>query len=272
MKLKNYKTFIADPVIYGIQNIITNKWYIGSCKNFRLRVRRHYYYLRINAHHSEKLQRSWNKYGEDSFEIIILKQCNNYTSEQLLNEEEIFIKQYDSYQNGYNMTNKCTNYVLFKLTDKQKEKFIETRRKKVTVIDGKTGKLLETLNSLTEVSKKYNVSTTNISKCCKGKFKQIKGLVFVYAENYDPKYNYKNSGHGKGVPKSDKHKLKMRFGNKQSRVVYKYDLNKNLIATYISRAEAERENSFKKEGLRYNLDKNLNGFIYSEIKYEKDIV
>ena len=52
----------------------------------------------------------------------------------------------------------------------------------------------------------------------------------------------------------------------------KYDLNKNLIAEYPSRSEAERQNGFKKEGLRYKLDKNLNGFIYSETKYEKDIV
>ena len=79
MKFKDYKNFVTDSVIYGIQNSITNKWYIGSCVNFHDRMRRHYYHLRHNIHHSNKLQRSWNKHGEDIFNIQILKTCTNYT-------------------------------------------------------------------------------------------------------------------------------------------------------------------------------------------------
>ena len=38
MKFKDYKNFVTDSVIYGIQNSITNKWYIGSCVNFHNRM------------------------------------------------------------------------------------------------------------------------------------------------------------------------------------------------------------------------------------------
>ena len=34
---------------------------------------------KYNIHHSNKLQRSWNKHGEDIFDIQILKICTNYT-------------------------------------------------------------------------------------------------------------------------------------------------------------------------------------------------
>ena len=272
MKFKDYKNFVTDSVIYGIQNSITNKWYIGSCVNFHDRMRRHYYYLRHNIHHSNKLQRSWNKHGEDMFDIQILKTCTNYTQKQLAIEEELFIKQYDSFHNGYNMTDICFEYHKYQLTQEQKDKRANISKKKVIAFEGKTGELLKIFESVTAASEEYNIPTTRISKCCKGGFTQTCGKVFIYEKDYDANKCYKAEGHGKGVPKSPEHIEKMRHNNRNSRVLYKYDLNKNLIAEYPSRSEAERQNGFKKEGLRYKLDKNLNGFIYSETKYEKDIV
>lgn len=272
MKLKNYKTFVTDMVIYGIQNIITSKWYIGSCKNFKLRIRRHYYYLQKQKHHSTKLQRSWDKYGEDAFEVTILKECKNFTSKQLTDEEENFINQYDSYENGYNMTNKCTDYKHFTLTDRQIANFVQKRSKKVVIIDRFTGQKIETVDSIAAASKKYNVSTSNISKVCQGRLNYLKNYVFVYEHDYDDTKNYRKQNHGKGICKSKEQIQLMRKHCNKNKVIYKYDLEYNLIETYISRAEACRQNGFKKDELRYKLNKNINEFIYSEQKCEKDIV
>jgi group I intron endonuclease len=59
--------------IYQFKNIVTNTIYIGSAVNLRKRKLRHLIDLRRNRHHSIKFQRSYNKYGEDSFEYDVLE-------------------------------------------------------------------------------------------------------------------------------------------------------------------------------------------------------
>lgn len=62
--------------VYQISNLMNGKSYIGSAAvNFRKRWWNHQSDLRLNKHHSEYLQRSWNKYGETQFAFIILEVC-----------------------------------------------------------------------------------------------------------------------------------------------------------------------------------------------------
>ena len=272
MLLKEYKNFYEGPVIYGIYNQESDKWYIGSCANFRLRIRRHYYYLRLNQHHSSKLQRSWNKYGEDCFQVIILEECSSIPEKELGYIEIKYIRKYNSVDNGYNMVeiyHACTNDR--HLTSEQIDKFRKTRMLPVTAIDRKTNIVLGRFDSVSDAASAFNIQSTNVSRCCKGTLNYMKGAVFVYTKDYDPNKDYRTEGHGKGVPKSPEHKEKMKL-NKFCKVLYKYDLNYNLLATYQSRSEAERQEGFKREWLRIRLNKNLDGFIYSHEKYEKDIV
>jgi group I intron endonuclease len=59
--------------VYKIQSIIKpERIYIGSTVDMVNRWWTHLYYLRNGDHHSPKLQRHYNKYGEDDlvFEII----------------------------------------------------------------------------------------------------------------------------------------------------------------------------------------------------------
>lgn len=72
--------------IYMILNTWNNKCYIGSSKNLRKRKYEHFNCLRKNKHHSQHLQSSYNKYGENSFVFIILEECE---VENLI-EREIF--------------------------------------------------------------------------------------------------------------------------------------------------------------------------------------
>lgn len=71
--------------IYKIINTINNKIYIGSSNNIKLRWRGHKYLLRKGTHPNIKLQRSWNKYGEDAFEFFIVLTC---PENQLLEKEQ----------------------------------------------------------------------------------------------------------------------------------------------------------------------------------------
>lgn len=65
---------IKDCGVYKIINATTGDFYVGSSYNIRTRLKRHKRELRANQHANQYLQRSWNKYGEESFlfETILL--------------------------------------------------------------------------------------------------------------------------------------------------------------------------------------------------------
>jgi group I intron endonuclease len=124
--------------IYGIQNLVTKRIYIGSSTNIKGRWRTHKSYLKNNKHGNPYLQRSWNKYGEKSFEFFFIEEC----SEKLLYEREQFWFDYYK-ENGlvYNVrevveSNKGINHPMSeetrkKISEKERGKIIseETRKK-----------------------------------------------------------------------------------------------------------------------------------------------
>lgn len=103
MKRLDYNKFLKKIGIYCIKNIQNDKMYIGSTVNLYKRTCWHISALRRNVHHNYYLQNSYNKYGVDNFELIILKECSK---EDLRNLESYYIKFYNtlSSENGYNLT------------------------------------------------------------------------------------------------------------------------------------------------------------------------
>lgn len=91
----------ASPVIYLIKNIVNGKVYVGSALKVNYRWNVHRSQLALNKHHSIKLQRSYNKYGVDAFEYIIIQYCEK---ENLIKSEQFWIDYFDSYKKGYNCT------------------------------------------------------------------------------------------------------------------------------------------------------------------------
>lgn len=89
--------------IYHITNNVNNKKYIGKTWDIKRRLTSHFSDLKANIHHSHKLQRAYNKYGEKAFTV-------SYEEKNVNNEEELGlleiqeINKYDSYYNGYNET------------------------------------------------------------------------------------------------------------------------------------------------------------------------
>ena len=62
--------------IYQIKNIITNKIYVGSAFNLYDRYRTHKSKLKSNRHDNTHLQRSYIKYGGESFVFQIMEMCS----------------------------------------------------------------------------------------------------------------------------------------------------------------------------------------------------
>lgn len=89
--------------IYGIQNTITGKWYVGkTIKDYKVRFKEHRTALKGNRHTNNHLQNAYNKDGLDAFKFVPLGLARH---EIELNElEKCFIAFYNSFNDGYNLT------------------------------------------------------------------------------------------------------------------------------------------------------------------------
>lgn len=97
--------------VYAIENLakgtsdvagrINGPVYVGHSANVFKRFNAHRYMLRHNKHSSIRLQRAWNKYGEEAFSFKLLTDC---PKEQLVEAEQFFIDEFDAVKNGYNVS------------------------------------------------------------------------------------------------------------------------------------------------------------------------
>jgi len=91
-------------IIYRVLNKINGKCYIGLT-TLGLGERKHKHWLNSRNPDKNKKQAIYlaiNKYGWDNFEWQEL--CSALTRENLVGLEKDFIKEYDSYETGYNNT------------------------------------------------------------------------------------------------------------------------------------------------------------------------
>lgn len=86
--------------IYKIVNDINNKVYIGkTCISLKIRFQEHCRDCKRRRKEQRPLYFAMNKYGVEHFRIELIEQTENPV------EREIYwIKQYNSYHNGYNAT------------------------------------------------------------------------------------------------------------------------------------------------------------------------
>lgn len=118
--------------IYKIINKTNGKYYIGSSSNIIHRWIEHKCYLRKNKHVNNYLQNSWNKYGEDNFEFVIIEKV---PKEKLIEVEQKYL---DEIKNLPNKKNKYYNISIdsscpgrgIKHTDEYKKKMSESCRGK----------------------------------------------------------------------------------------------------------------------------------------------
>lgn len=103
--------------IYKIINLINGKVYIGESLDIYRRWDTHKEDLNSNKHHSYKLQKDWNEYGQDNFKFEVISllsdEIKRLSDEYiLLIYEDYYIKHYDSINNGYNIENTLEKILL----------------------------------------------------------------------------------------------------------------------------------------------------------------
>lgn len=187
--------------IYKITNTENGKCYIGQSRDIEARWQKH-----LSAYKScpdWELYRAFKKYGISKFTFEIIEECQI----KELNEREIYwITQYDSFNNGYNMTlggEACNG----------------TNDKTVYQYD-LSGYLIGEYKSAHEASRSLNIQFTNICKVCRGERKTAGGFGWSY-EKHDNIQPIKTKRLGDGT-------------------VLQFTKDGQFVAEYPTAAEADR--------------------------------
>ncbi|CAM3017687.1 GIY-YIG nuclease family protein [Staphylococcus argensis] len=147
--------------IYKITNVVNGKVYVGQTVNYSKRKAGHFSYLRRGAHRNHYLQKAFNKYGEASFKIKVIKECNINELDKL---ELFYMKKYNSLDraHGYNLliggtTNKSfPDCVREKMSRSQKDRIISEEHRKRISEQNKGKKMSSASIEKTKKTKKDN--------------------------------------------------------------------------------------------------------------------
>lgn len=156
--------------IYKIRNLINDKCYIGqTTATIEHRWGQH----TSNNKNEENMiiRKAIKKYGKEFFEISKIEEVINHSKDvliELLNELEImYIEKYNTLQpNGYNITIGGGN--------------VSNKLKKPVDIYSLNGEFIESLNSCTEASEKYNISVSDVSAICRGETLKSKKMQLYF--------------------------------------------------------------------------------------------
>lgn len=111
--------------IYKITHIDSGKVYVGSAVNLKKRLGRHRDDLRNKNHHSTKLQRAWDKHGEDQFAFSVIEYLTD--KDQLIPREQFWIDSLAAVTNGYNTVPVAGSSLGHKASPETKERIRRAR-------------------------------------------------------------------------------------------------------------------------------------------------
>ena len=197
--------------IYIITNKINNKVYIGqTIQSLERRFICHACHSNKSRSDYMYIKRAIHKYGKENFTISLLEEC---PVDKLNQREEYWIKKYNSFKNGYNLTiggDHSSNY-----EEKKLENNIDINAFKDFIIQNKPLAI--------EVAKKFNICKCSV-------YNLIKRLN-------DPRLvlNSYNPRKAKTIDDIDKQELinLYKAGYKIKDLVSKYHIKKNLISAYL---------------------------------------
>lgn len=245
--------------IYKITNIVNNKCYIGSSRNIMKRISEHKRRLRKKNHHSIKLQRSWDVYGEENFIFEIICECEinqlisleqKYFDE--INPELIILKVAGSFE-GYRHTEKTKQLLREK---RLKQTFIMTDEWKKNISLSKKGTIFSEEHKLklskAHIGKKHSEEQKEKRRnaCDRERMIEMQKLT-VLKRKENNSYRMTNT-------------QKQKIGESNQVPVIAVDINNNIIHLFSSYKEASL--FLKRTELtlwRYiKSGKNINGLIW----------
>lgn len=178
-----------DCAVYGIKNNITNKVYIGSTKHIQRRLLKHFNELYHSRHRNKRLQEDFNKYGFDSFSIIIYSTNENNLLEQ---EKDLQIKLgidniYNEKVTGYYMTDELKQ--MYANQDRSSHKTVEYREKMSKLKTNKVAQytldmqLIKIWDSAVQICETLGHTRSVILSCCNGSKPRAYGHNWRYVDD-----------------------------------------------------------------------------------------
>lgn len=165
--------YIKKIGIYVIKNLVSGLCYVGQSINIDARIKSHIRDLKRGAHPNSHLQNAWNKYGRDSFDFLIVELCDV----SLLDDREMFyINEFDSFNNGYNMTAGGGGALGRVALDSAREKMRNSRKRYTSLFSGANSPVAipvvllntgERFGCISNAAKKYNVAPYRVAECCR---------------------------------------------------------------------------------------------------------
>lgn len=220
--------------IYAIHNIKNGKYYIGQSKDIEYRWKQHKSRLKNNKHENKHLQNSYNKYGFENFEYVLLEECD---IEELDRKEILYITKYDSYNNGYNQDLGGSGCKGYKHTEEEIHKMRMIQHPKSVLQIDMNLNIVNKWISASQAGKTLQLHTRCIKSCCEriNRQKTYKGFYWVYEEeflNHCIDWDYY-----------------LNINKSEPKKVSQYDLNMNLICIYPSAYEIEKELGYSRTAI-----------------------
>lgn len=145
--------------IYKITNKLNKKCYIGQSVHIERRFVEH-----CMPHSQSIISKAIRNFGKENFSFEILEECN---ISELDSKEAFWIKYYNSIvPNGYNVADP---------TQADHTNFIYYNKETLQLI---LNDILHTSLSFSQIAKKYNVSTSTISRINSGSIHKQENLIY----------------------------------------------------------------------------------------------
>lgn len=162
--------------VYKITCEINNEFYIGSSVNLYMRWYVHLSELRRNKHHSQKLQDLYNKFGEKSLKISIVKEYDNCDRKQLYEYEKEFIERLSPTINEVSVK-EC--HVSDEWRKKISNTITELFKDKNNHPRYKSGKLYDVYNTVGDMVY-HNMSIIDFANMTKGSYHTYNNMIRRY--------------------------------------------------------------------------------------------
>lgn len=188
-----YGTFSVygnDKAIYGIKCKTTSKQYIGATTHIQRRLLKHFNELFHNRHRAKQLQKDFNEYGFNDFEIII------YNSNQDINllEEERNLQIFIGVDNLYN--EKISGYWIKEeyrqqlangskeshKTKEYREKMRKLKTNRIAQYDMNMD-IIKIWDSVREICSVLGYTRSVILSCCNGSKPRAYGYNWRYVDD-----------------------------------------------------------------------------------------
>lgn len=210
---------IEDCGVYRIFNLVTEKVYVGSSKNIKVRIDSHVNDLIRNKHTNRHLQFAWVKYGAESFRFEVLEYCER---DRRVEREQYYINLYNSAEVGYNILPTAGSSFGRKMSEEARKKMSLAKKGKPSLRRGKTHS--------EESKRKMSISSTNPSDETRQKMSRAKKG---------------KTGNHTGIPHSEESKQKMSLskkGRKSTRKNYTASLETREKMSKLKRTPHKLEN------------------------------